>query len=426
MDRIDFSPYLPPARGGRLARWTSAEEAVAAIPDHSRVFLAGDWMTPFVLCDAMTAVADRWTDLEIVAPSLGRRPSLLSRAGNPFRFVTTQPSPAYKHVWGTGTVDILPSKLSDLHGLFNPDGAMPCDVALVHVSPPGPDGRVSLGMSVGTNLPVTLTAPLVIAQVNPNLPYVFGAGELPVEAFDYLVEVDQPIPDDPGGGAADPTVARIAELAASLVPDGATIQFGNGTLPDEILRRLSGRRGLRVHSGLVSEGCIDLYESGVIQGPMIATQMLVTARLRAWVHRNPAVQLAPLSYTHGPGPLAACERFVALLSTIEVALDGSMNSETRGSEFIAGPGGAPDFAYSGSIVNGGRVVCALPATAAGGKISRIVREITPPGRVSLPAYLADAIVTEHGIAEVRGLPFRRRAEAIAAVAAPEHRAALLA
>jgi acyl-CoA hydrolase len=217
---------------------------------------------------------------------------------------------------------------------------------------------------------------------------------------------------------------RIAQLAAEVVADGATIQFGVGSIPDAILAALGRRRGLRVHSGLVSEACLDLYEAGVVEGPMIAGEVVNSPRMRAWVHRNPAVLTAPPSITHGAAVLAGIDGFVALNSAVEVALDGSANSEAVGGEIVSGPGGAPDFAFGASVSNGGRFVAALKSTAAGGSVSRIVRCIEPPGPVTLPAYLADVVVTEHGRAEVRTLAGPERAAALRAVAHPDHRAAL--
>jgi acyl-CoA hydrolase len=427
MDRIDFGPWRPTPRGGRRTRWTTAEAAIAAIPDGARVFLAGDVMTPNHLVQAIDDAADRWQRLELVLPGMSRRIPLVRRAGRPFHFISTQPGPMFDELWGTGTVDVLPCRLSDHQQLCTPDGPLACDVAIVQVSPPGPEGMVSLGMSVGVPLAVTLTAPLVIAQVNEAVPYIFGAGEIPVEDFDFLVEKEEPFRErggTGGGGALDPTSARIAELAAATVPDGATIQFGNGVMPDAILRGLSSRRGLRVHSGLVSEVCVDLFEAGVVEGPMVATQCVNSPRMRAFAQRNPAVQLGPVAYTHGAGVLSGLHRFTALLGAVEVALDGSVNSEMRGQEIISGPGGAPDFAFGAALATGGRVVVGLPSTAAGGAVSRIVAQIEPPRPVSLPAYLADLIVTEHGVADVRGLPLHPRAAAITAIADPAHRAAL--
>ncbi len=421
MERIDFSPWRPPTRGGRKARWTSAEVAVAAIPDRSRVFIAGDAMTPNRLVQALDDAAASWTRLDIILPGMGRRIPLVRKAGRPFHFTSTQPGTMFAELWGTGLVDILPCRLSDHQTLCTPDGPLPCDVALVQVSLPGPEGMVSLGMSVGVPLAVTLGAPLVIAQVNPAVPYVFGAGEIPAQDFDFLVAAEEPFRDRPVSEHLDPTSDRIASLAAATVADGATIQFGNGAMPDAILRGLRERRGLSVHSGLLSEVCVDLLDAGAVQAPLVGTQMVNSARMRAFAHRNLAVQLGPVAYTHGAAVLAGLHRFTALLGAVEVALDGAVNSEMRGREFISGPGGAPDFAFGAALATGGRVVVALPSTAGGGRVSRIVPTIDSPKPTTLPAYLADLIVTEHGVAEVRGLPLRARAAAITAVADPAHR-----
>jgi acetyl-CoA hydrolase len=263
-----------------------------------------------------------------------------------------------------------------------------------------------------------------MAQVNGELPYTLGAGELPVDHFDALVEADDSVADARARSGSDPVSDRIARLAADLVPDGATIQFGIGSIPDAILAALTERKGLRVHSGLVSEACVELHEAGVIEGDMIAGEMVNTPRMRKWAHLNPAMLMAPPSITHGAATLAGIVSFVALNSAVEIALDGSANSEVVAGEVISGPGGAPDFAFGASVSSGGRFVAALKSTAAGGTVSRIVPRIEAPDPVTLPAYLADAVVTEHGRAEVRTLAGAERAAAIASVAHPDHRATL--
>ena len=157
------------------------------------MFIAGDVMTPEPSGRRHRhAAADRWTRLEVVLPAWRGASRSCAGAGRPFYFVSTQAGLMFSDLWGTGTVDVLPSRLSDHQQLCTPTGPLPCDVAVVQVSPPGPEGLVSLGMSVGVPLAVTLTAPLVIAQVNSAVPYVFGAGEIPVEDFDFLVEKDEP------------------------------------------------------------------------------------------------------------------------------------------------------------------------------------------------------------------------------------------
>jgi acyl-CoA hydrolase len=195
-------------------------------------------------------------------------------------------------------------------------------------------------------------------------------------------------------------------------------------LPDAILEELSDRRGLRVHSGMLSDACVDLFEGGAVDGPMVTAELVSTPRLMAWADGNPNLVMAPASYTHGAAVLAGLERFVALNSTVEIALDGSCNSEVAGGTRISGPGGAPDFAFGASVAPGGRAVLALRSTAGRGSISRIVPVIEPPAPVTIPGYLADIVVTEHGAAEVRGLPLGRRAEALRSIADPAHRPGL--
>ncbi len=421
--RPDFTPYLPPSPGGKATRTLSAAAAVAEIPEGSRVFVGGAAAAPMHLMQALADAADRWQHIEIAMPMMQKRPALFQHAGKPFRFLTSQASPAFKYLWDSGFVDVLPSKFSDHTTLHVPGGPLPVDVAIIAVSAPI-DGRVSLGMSVGSSVMPARTAPLVIAQINPNIPYTFGAGELDLDQIDILVEAEEPLVESRAAEELDELSRQIAMAAASVVEDGCTIQFGIGSIPDAILSALHSRRGLRVHSGLVSDACIDLLEAGAVQGPMVSAEVAPTARMRAWIHRNPAVLMAPPNVTHGAAELAALPRFVALNSTVEIALDGAANSEVAGGQLISGPGGAPDFAFGASLASGGRSVLALRATASRGRISRIVRRIEAPNPITLPNYLADVVVTEFGRVDVRGLAGSARAAALRSIAHPDHRAAL--
>ncbi|MFN0025737.1 MAG: hypothetical protein ACKV2O_00935, partial [Acidimicrobiales bacterium] len=304
--RPDLTALLPAARGGRPARRVSAATAVAAIPEGARVFIGGAATTPMTLVQALDDARDRWRRLDIITPLLQKRLPLFQHAGDPFHFISTQASPAFKYLWDSGFVSVLPSKYSDHTTLHTPDGPLPVDVAIVAVSAPGPDGRVSLGVSVGSTVMPARTAPLVIAQINPEIPYTFGAGELDLDQIDYLVEASEPISDSRAAeGGIDATTRTIAQLAASVVTDGCTIQFGIGSIPDAILGELAGRRGLRVHSGLLSDACIDLFEAGAVEGIMVAGEVVCTPRMRAWIHRNPAVLMGPPNLTHGAAELAA-------------------------------------------------------------------------------------------------------------------------
>ena len=183
---------------------------------------------------------------------------------------------------------------------------------------------------------------------------------------------------------------------------------------------------------MVSMACAELIEKGAItssskgfdDGYMIAAEGWSTEPMLKWVDRNPRVLMAPARYSHGADVLARISRFVALQSAVEVALDGAANSETAGGRVLSGPGGAPDYAFAASVAVGGRSILALKSVTRDGSISRIVHSIESPNRVTLPYYAADLIVTEYGVAEVRGLGLEARAEAIRAIAHPDHRAIL--
>lgn len=417
--------HLPPLRprGSRAAPMTDAREAVKAIPDGGRVYVGGGASAPMVLLNALVAERHRWTHLELVLPGLQQRLPVFEHAGEPFHFVSLQASPAFKYLWGHPSLKVLPSRYSDHIRLCLPDGPMPCDAALVTVSPPEA-GMVSLGLSVGSVVNPVRTAPLVFGEVSPQMPYTFGAGELPADHFDALVAGEASARDGRIKGEDDPTSETIAALAVELIPDGSTIQFGIGSIPNAVLARLGARRGLRVHSGLIAESCKRLFEAGAVEGVMIATESVNNPVMRTWMHRNPDVLMVGPSITHGAPMLAALDGFVAINSAVEVALDGSANSEMANGEIISGPGGAPDYAFGASIASGGRHITALKSAASGGTLSRIVPFIEPPRPTTLPGYVADVIITEHGRAEVRAMGGRERALALAALAHPAHRAAL--
>lgn len=424
--RARFVPFMEPSRPEREPRWVSAEEAIAAIPDGSRVHVGASAGTPMMLMEALAAGRDHFTDLEIVFAYLMARPAVLEHAGAPFRFITTQASLAWKHLWDTGHVRVLPARYSDYRGLFVPKGPLAVDVSIVQVSAPGPEGRVSLGMSAGTMIDAARSAPLVIAQVNPSMPYTFGASELELSQFDLLVEHHEPILESrPADTSGDLVAREISRQATEFVDDGCTIQFGIGSIPDAILADLRDRRDLRVHSGMLSEACVDLLEAGAVEGPMVTAEISSTPRMTKWVDRNENVLMAPAAYTHGPTVLTAQPKLRTLNSTLEVALDGSMNSESSKGRIISGPGGAPDYAMAGSALgNGARSVIGLKSTASKGTISRIVQSIDPRDKTMLPGYLADIVITEHGTAELRGLTEPERAEALMAIAHPDHRSEL--
>ena len=432
MPRVtDFEPYLAPSRGARPGRRVDADTALRAIPDEARVLIPTMSGVPMGLLAALDDARERWSSLELVTGTLREPPAPLSHAGAPFRFATWQFSRPLRPAEAAGVLRVIPARYSQTATLFQPGGPVPVDAVLVSASPAGPDGRHSLGVAVGSVIDAVRSAPLVIAQVNPSMPYVRGVGELPPDAFDFLVEMESPLPEltraPPG-----PVEEAIAEHVVGLVPDEATLQFGIGAIPEAVMARLTARRDLGVHSGLISDGLIDLLESGALTnarksqdaGVMIAAVCGGTRRLFDWLDHNPAVRLAPARYSHGVGVVSRGHRFVAINSAISVALDGSVNAETVGGRLLSGPGGQPDYAEAAMSAHDGIGIVAMPSTAARGTASRIVRRLGPEEAVTVPRTLADRVVTEYGVAELRGRSLEERASALRAVAHPAFRSEL--
>jgi acyl-CoA hydrolase len=220
--------------------------------------------------------------------------------------------------------------------------------------------------------------------------------------------------------------ARIGRHVAALVRDGDTLQFGIGSVPLALAGALSAHRGLRIHGGLVSATLQTLWEAGAIDRDALITTGVVLgdAAFQDFAARLPPLRLADVTHTHAPAVMAAIPRFVAINTAIEVDLFGQVNAERAGGAIQAGAGGLPAFAQGALASPGGRLLVCLGATARRGSVSRIVPALGDQGLCTLPRYLVDAVVTEHGVAELRDLSLDARAEALIGIAAPEHRAGL--
>ncbi len=427
MTTMEFDAYLPPRSATRATRESRAEQALRQIPDGARVVVPPMSATPVGLLAALDDLRTGWTDIEIATGNLFAHLPPLDHPHQPFRFLTYQTSGPLREVEAAGALEHIPATYAQVPTLFRQDGPLPADAILIQVSEPSPEGLYSLGTSVGGIVDVVRTAPLVIAQVNPNLPYTFGASELRREEFDWLVPLESEVLElrraEPG-----PTEREIAAAVAQLVTNGATLQFGIGGVPEAIMGMLGDRRDLGIHSGLISDGVKDLVESGALTGVnkgtapelIITTEAAGSAAFFHWIDRNPAVCMAPAGYTHSLEVLARQTNFVGINSAVQVALDGTINAESLRGRQISGPGGQPDFA-AGAILNGGISVVAMPATAARGRVSRIVRKLDPDAVVTTPRTLADRVITEYGEAALAGRSLGARAEALRTVAHPDFR-----
>lgn len=295
--------------------------------------------------------------------------------------------------------------------------ATPLDAAVFQVSPPGPDGRVTFSVSSDLAPAVMRRADVFkLAIINHNLPAVNGAS-WPLEAFDLVCETDHPVLDY-DAGELDPAFEVIAGHIAAATPDGASLQFGVGKAGVAALKGLRGRRGLRIHSGMVTDPLVDLLDKDAVDG-VVTGLAAGTARLRERLG-DPRIRFEASDHTHDIRVLAAIPRLVAVNSALEVDLFGQANAEFQNGRQISGVGGLTDFLRGARLSQGGVPIIALPSSARGDSISRIVPRLSP-GCVSVPRADVGLVVTEHGVADLRGLGLDERAKALIGVASPSHR-----
>jgi acyl-CoA hydrolase len=318
-------------------------------------------------------------------------------------------------------LQVVPTHYSMLPRLFA-ERALPGDVGLVQVSPPGRDGVCSFGIGVDYAADAVRHSRVLIAEINSRMPATVGTPGIPLERFAATIETDRPVPAAPDR-APDAVDVAIAARVAELVEDGDTVQMGVGALPSAIMDGLAGHRDLGFHSGMLTDGVLRLVEKGVLtgrrkeidEGLLVTGTAIGSAELYARLAELPVV-FRPASYTHDPGVLARLRSLVAINSAVEVDLTGQVGSEVAGGRYVGGIGGQADFSGAAART-GARSIIALRSTAGGA--STLVRSLGGP--VSTARADVDVVVTEHGTAWLRGCPLAERGARLVAVAAPDHR-----
>jgi hypothetical protein len=294
--------------------------------------------------------------------------------------------------------------------------------ALFMCSPPDAEGRCSFGTEVALIAALWREIPVRIAHLNPAMPRTPGDPGIPLAELCGWFEAEQPLRSQ-AKGVSDPASEAMGATIAGLVPDGATIQTGLGKVPDAALRALRAHSKLRLHSGLIGDGGLDLVRSGAMAPGASATVGVAIGSDALYAGLDVEhFDFRPVTITHDPATLAGIERLVTINSAMEVDLFGQAYAEASSRGFLSGPGGASDYARGARLSRGGLRIVALPASA--GVISRVVAPGVATGPVSLSRFDIDVVVTEHGAADLRGKDYPERAAALIAVAAPDHRDAL--
>lgn len=409
------------------ARAVSADEAVAGIASGMNVFLHGAAATPTPLIEALV----RRRDLDGItlyhlhtngpAPFVdpeccGRILSVSFFAGAPVRAAIER-----------GDADFIPVFLSDIPALFR-TGKIRLDAAILQVSPPDAHGYCTLGTSIDAALAASEIAPIVIAEINERMPRTHGNSLVPLSRITTFMRSSRPLhAHEP----AEPTAveAQIGAHVAALVEDAATLQMGIGAIPDAALRLLRDRQDLGIHTEMFSDGVVDLAQSGAItnkrkgvyRGRIVTSFVNGSQRVYDFVNDNPFVEFHPCDRTNDTALIRKNDRMTAINSALEIDLSGQVVADSIGFRIYSGIGGQMDFMRGAALSNGGKPIIAMPSTAAGGKVSRIVPSINTGAGVVTTRGHVHWVVTEYGAVNLFGLSLRRRAEALISIAHPDVR-----
>jgi 4-hydroxybutyrate CoA-transferase len=408
----------------------SCSEVVARVRSGMNVFLHGAAATPTPLLEALAAR----TDLEGVRVfhlhTEGPAPHVAPDKAEAFRAVSLFTGAPLRSAVAEGQADFVPVFLSDIPRLFA-SGAVRLDAAILQHSPPDRHGLCTLGTSCDVARAAADSAPLILAEVNEQMPRTHGYTAVPLGRLAAFTHTDRPLPEHPPG---DETVeiGRIGDLVAELVEDGACVQVGIGAIPNAVLARLKGRRDLGVHTEVFSDGLVDLFAAGAITnrlksvhpGRVVTTLVNGSRKVFDFVNDNPVVELHPCDRTNDTSLIRKNDKAVAINSAIQLDLTGQVCADSMGHRIYSGIGGQMDFIRGAALSRGGKPIIALPSTAKDGTVSRIVPELTPGSGVVTTRGHVHWVVTEFGTVNLHGKSLRERAELLIRVAHPNFRAEL--
>jgi len=409
----------------------SAVQAAELIKSRDRVAVSNACGSPEYILDEIVKRADELRDVEIVhMVSMGNSDYCLADYQQSFRHISLFAGEKSRECIYTGRGDYLPCFYSEIPELFR-EKKLSLDVALITVSEPNSEGNFSLGVSVDYTLQAAISANLVIAEVTPFMPTTSGKSFIHARDIDYFVPsqrkmIELPLPKI---GA---TEQAIGSHIAGLINNGDCLQLGIGAIPDAVLTFLGEKRDLGIHSEMISDGVMELVEKGVINcsqktlhpGKIVITFAMGSQNFYRWLHKNPLIEMYPVDYVNDPFVISKNDHMVSINSAIAVDLMGQVAADMMGPFQYSGVGGQVDFVRGVRRSKKGRSIIALPATAKGGEISRIVSTMEKGQAVTTSRSDVDTIVTEFGVATLRGKTVAERAKALISIAAPEFRGSL--
>lgn len=405
---------------------TDVDGAVKAIQSGNRVYLAGGAGVPKELIKGLTRRASEVQGVELThILTFADAPYVEPQFQEALRVNALFIGSNVRSAVQEGRADFTPVFLSEIPRLFR-RGALPIDVVLMSISTPDEHGFCSFGVEVGTTKPAAESARVIVAEVNRQMPRTLGDSFIHVSRLHHIVEVDYPIPEAPQGGSSEQHML-VGQHIAEMIPDGATLQMGLGSIPDAVLSNLSGHKDLGVHTELFSDGVIDMVDAGVITcsrksfhpGKIIAGFLFGSKRLYEFVHNNPIIELHPTDYVNDPFNIAQNDNMVAINSAIQVDLTGQVCADSIGPRIYSGVGGQVDFIRGAARSKGGLPIIAFLSTAQKGTVSRIVPMLSEGAGVVTTRNDVHYVVSEYGVASLYGKTIRHRAKELINIAHPK-------
>ncbi|TVO58561.1 acetyl-CoA hydrolase/transferase family protein [Denitromonas halophila] len=329
-----------------------------------------------------------------------------------------------------GWIDFVPAYFSELPQLIE-RGLTPSDVVFSLASPMDEHGYFSLALAPDYTMAAVKKARVIVLEVNPNVPFAFGDCHVHISQVSALVESQDPLLEV-GLPEIGPVQEAIGKYVADLIDDGSTLQIGYGGIPDAVVMQLKHKRDLGIHTEMIGDGILTLLEAGAVTnrkktfmpGKMVATFGLGSQKLYRFMHRNPALEMHPVEFTNDPYIAARNDQLVAINATMQIDMLGQCGSESLGTRPYSGTGGQVDFVRAANRSRDGKAFIVLPSTAKGGSISRIVPTLTPGTHVTTSKNDINYVVTEYGVAQLRGKSAHQRCEALINIAHPDFRGEL--
>lgn len=412
---------------GWLRGAVSPSEAVSRIKSGDRVFIHGASATPTPLVEALLARRDLENVTVYHLHTVGHSPF-----GKPHGILSVSlfTGATMRGAVEAGDADFMPVFLSDIPRLFL-SGDIALDVALLQLSPPGKHGDCTLGTSVDAALAASVSAKLLLAEINQQMPRTLGHSVVPLAKLGAYVTTDRALLEAEAAPQG-PVEQRIGEQIAALVEDGSCLQLGIGAIPDAVLARLGNKHDLGVHTEMFSDGLIPLVENGVITnrlkkihaGRIVTSFVTGSKKLFDFVDDNQRVEFHPCDRTNDTSLIRKNDKVVAINSAIEIDLSGQVCADSIGHRIFSGIGGQMDFIHGAALSEGGKPIIALPSTAAKGKVSRITMQLKPGAGVVTTRGHVHWVVTEYGAVNLHGKTLRQRAELLISIAHPDFRAEL--